>query len=408
MKIAIIVQRYGLQINGGAELHARQLAERLYPRHQVSVFTTKAESYIVWDNNIDKDFENINGIDVYRFKSGKKNEINAHKYFRKLRNLSKLPIYLRRIGLRKLSNANFFSFKSIFQQYLRAQGPYCPELPEKIASVKDDFDVFIFFTYLYYPTNLALPLVANKSIIIPTAHDEKAFYFTDYKYLFEKVKFIMYNSNSEKELVERTFVGSKKVKNDIAGVGVDIPEFTVENNPLDIPYFIYIGRIDHSKNVDELVKWFNKYASEGNKETKLVLVGKNDGSNIKGNENVIFTGFVSEQEKNNWLYHSKALIIPSKFESLSMVTLEAMHMGKPVIANYDCDVLADHIKVSKAGYAYRSYTHFEEILDEILASPQEKLEAIGENGKKYVKAYYRWDEIVKKFDKAFAYIKEQN
>lgn len=407
MKIAIIVQRYGLQINGGAELHARQLAEKLYPRHQVSVFTTKAESYIVWDNNIDKDFENINGIDVYRFKSGKKDKKKSHKYYRRLRNLSKIPIFLRKKGFLKLSNSNLFSIKRSFRKWLRYQGPYCPELPEKIASVKDDFDVFIFFTYLYYPTNVALPLVADKSLLIPTAHDEKPFYFTDYKHLFEKVKFIMYNSNSEKELVENTFIASREVKNDIAGVGVDIPDFTIENKPLDVPYFVYIGRIDTAKNVHELVEWFNEYVS-GGKEVKLVLVGKNDGSDIKGNENIIFTGFVSEQEKNNWLYHSKALIIPSKFESLSMVTLEAMNMGKPVIANNDCDVLSNHIKMSKAGYAYRSYAHFEEILDKILASSQEKLDAIGENGKKYVKEHYRWGEIIKKFDKAFAYIKEQN
>jgi len=402
MKIGIIVQRYGLQINGGAELHARQLAEKLSSAHDISVFTTKAESYNIWDNNIENDFEVINGIKVYRFTSGKKNNNLSHKYYRRSRNLSKISIFLRKIGLNKMANTSFLTFKKTFDNFLRYQGPYCPDLPQKIREVKDDFDVFILFTYLYYPTNKTLPIVSDKSLLIPTAHNEKPFYFSSFKFLFEKVKFIMYNSQGEKKLVEKTYLGARKIKNDIAGVGVEVPDFKPGTPPLDIPYFIYIGRIDTAKNVHELIEWFEEYSKD--KEVRLVLVGKNDNNLIKGNDKIIFTGFVSEEEKNNYLYHSKALIIPSKFESLSMVTLEAMQMRKPVIANAECDVLVDHIKESKAGYAYDSYQHFTEILNEILTMPEEKLALLGKNGKAYVDKYYNWNSILQKFEKAFKYI----
>ena len=51
MRILYVVQRYGEQIAGGAEQHARAFAERLVERdHQVTVLTTCAQSYVDWAN----------------------------------------------------------------------------------------------------------------------------------------------------------------------------------------------------------------------------------------------------------------------------------------------------------------------------------------------------------------------
>ena len=406
MKIAIVVQRYGIQINGGAELHARQLAEHLDQQHDVEIITTKAESYLTWDNAINTDTEYVNNIKVHRFASGEKNNKLQHYYYRKLRNRSKIPIFLRKLGLNKLANSAIFDFKNYFAKWQQYQGPYCPELPKFIEAHQDDYDIFIFFTYLYYPTNSGLPIVAQKSLLIPTAHNEKPFFFNGFKYLFKQAKFIMYNSHSEKKLVEKTYPVAQKTKNDIAGVGIDPPVFTIGDRPVKEKYFVYIGRIDHAKNIPELVQMFNQYSE--NKDVKLILIGKNDHVKDISGKNIIATGFISEQEKNNWLYHSEALIIPSKFESLSMVTLEAMKMGIPVIANKNAEVLNDHIIQSQAGLAYDTYEDFEMALDNILQLTDKQRETMGINGKKYVENYYQWDKIMKKFDKAFKYIKQTN
>ena len=54
MKIAIVVQRYGADINGGAELHARYIAEHLSKHVQVEVLTTCATDYITWRNALSR------------------------------------------------------------------------------------------------------------------------------------------------------------------------------------------------------------------------------------------------------------------------------------------------------------------------------------------------------------------
>ena len=67
MKLAVVVQRYGADINGGAELHARYIAERLSRHASVEVVTTCARDYVTWKNELPAGVEQVNGITVRRF-----------------------------------------------------------------------------------------------------------------------------------------------------------------------------------------------------------------------------------------------------------------------------------------------------------------------------------------------------
>jgi len=405
MKISIIVQRYGLTINGGAELHARFLAERLSENHDVTVLTTQSTSYDEWANDITQTEEIINGVRVLRFSSKKKNYKLFRKYRRLLSKTTKYQKVFKAIGVFKTLDkmGQFNPSEEDFNNWLIHQGPYCEGLVNHLSKLKNKEDVFIFFSYLYYPTSVGLPQVSAKSILIPTAHDEMPFYFNGYKDLFEKAKFIMCNSASEKSLVERSYPFVKNNENDIAGVGIENVEINSNDTPKAYEYLIYIGRVDGAKNVDELIVWFTKYNKSLNNKMKLVLVGKNV-SDLKGNEHVIFTGFISEKEKYNWLDNAKALVIPSLYESLSMVTLEAMAQGIPVIANAKCEVLENHIQQSKTGYSYTDYTSFINVINKTVSLSKDEREQMGKKSKLYVATNYSWLAILNKFERAFGII----
>src|SRR5262249_39433752 len=67
MRIALIVQRYGEEVIGGAELHARWIAQRLAQRHQVEVLTTCAVDYLTWENKYEPGPATVGGLPVRRF-----------------------------------------------------------------------------------------------------------------------------------------------------------------------------------------------------------------------------------------------------------------------------------------------------------------------------------------------------
>ena len=74
MKVAVVVQRYGADINGGAELHARYIAEHLARHVQVEVLTTCATDYITWRNALPAGVETVHGVTVRRFPVARERE----------------------------------------------------------------------------------------------------------------------------------------------------------------------------------------------------------------------------------------------------------------------------------------------------------------------------------------------
>lgn len=103
--------------------------------------------------------------------------------------------------------------------WLREQGPFCPDLLDYVQREKDCFDIFIFVTYLYYSIVAALPLVAEKSILVPTAYDERAIYFHMYRKIFTTPKGIIYLTGEENAFVEQLFHNSN-IPNEVVGVDI--------------------------------------------------------------------------------------------------------------------------------------------------------------------------------------------
>lgn len=381
-KLAFVVQRYGLEVNGGAELLSRQLVEHLQKQYDIEVLTTKAIEYTTWKNEYSNDVDVINGVTVRRFSVDKPRDLNKFGKF----------------SGKVIGNPAHTMEQE--QEWFEMQGPHAPELITYIKDHADDYEAFIFMTYLYYTTVKGLPLVKDKAILISTAHDEPPIYLKTFEKLFLMPKAFFYLTVEEKKFVERKFCNAHILNNGgMGGSGVEVPEhidseaFQKERGIPD--YMVYAGRIDEAKGCKELFDYFLRYKQENDNDLKLVMMGK-PVIPIPKTADIVSLGFVSDQEKFDVMSGAKFLIMPSPFESLSIVVLEAMTLSVPVIVNGRCDVLKGHCTRSNGGLYYKSYYEFEGCVNYMLTH-KETAEAMGKNGKRYVDENYTWEKITDRF-----------
>lgn len=386
MKVCFVVQRYGLEVNGGAEAYTREVAEHLalLPGYEVSCLTTCAVNYQTWKNEYEPGVTMLNGVKVERLPNSAERDVQS---FNKLSE----KVLGAAAARQPLS-------KDKEEDWMTKQGPCCPDLPKRLAEIRDEYDVFVFVCYLYYTTYFGLPVVADKAIFIPTAHEETPIHLGIFESMFNLPAAFYYNTVEEKELTNALFPSSlsKPDNGGKGGVGVELPsgidgEAFKKKYGLD-NFMLYVGRIDENKCCPEMFKYFAEYKKRHpNSDLKLVMMGK-PVCEIPVRDDVVSLGFVSEEDKFSGLAACRFLVLPSKFESLSIVVLEAMKMNKPVLVSADCPVLKGHALRSNAGLYYSGFLEFEGCVDYLIGSP-DKASLMGDNGVIYVDNDYSWDKI---------------
>jgi glycosyltransferase involved in cell wall biosynthesis len=380
VKIGIVVQRYGADINGGAELHARYIAERLAKHVTVEVLTTCATDYITWRNALNAGPEMVNGVAVRRFPVVRERDPDD-------------------FGAR--SAHVFGQVHSVADElaWLESEGPTSPALIEHIHTHAAEFDFFIFFSFRYYHAYHGIRAVPAKSILVPTAERDAALGLSIFGAVFRSVRAFMYNSFEERTLIQ-TVSHNTNVPGVVVGVGSEIPahssgiRFRQRFNMRD-RFAIYIGRIDENKGCAELFDYFQRYARMLVEGLHLVLVGT-PIIPVPDHPRIHHLGFLGDQDKFDALAASELLIMPSYFESLSMVALEAWALGKPVLANGRCDVLKGQCIRSNGGLYYDDFAEFVETLRAIEFNPS-LATALGRNGREYFARHYSWPIIERKY-----------
>jgi len=380
MRIAFVVQRYGLEINGGAELHCRWVAEHLRKHAGVETLTTKSVDYLTWRNHYVRDVEEVNGITVSRFPVIRPRN----------------PERFGRLQDRLLRHEHGEADEL---RWLDEEGPRSPALIQHIKDRQNDFDYFVFFSYRYYHSYWGVKAVPRKSILVPTAERDPVVGLGIFRELFRAPRAIIYNSVEERKMINDVS-GNEHVPGDIVGVGAEVPgrfsgaAFRRKYGLLG-PYVLYLGRIDENKGCHKLFEYFTRYKRESGAEVKLVLAGSTV-MQVPSHPDILYLGFMGEEEKFDALDGAELLVMPSFYESLSMVVLEAWAIGKPVLANALCDVLKGQCLRSNGGLYYESYPEFREALSLLLGSPRLR-RILGENGLRYFRANYAWDIIENKY-----------
>jgi len=380
VKIAFVIQRYGLEINGGAELHCRWVAERMKKYWDVEVLTTRAFDYITWKDHYTQGEEKINGIPVKRFSVNRPR--NAEKF-------GKIQDFV-------LQNEHTEADEV---KWLEEEGPLCPSLIHYLREHENRYDFFIFFSYRYYLSYWGIDAVPHKSVLVPTAEHDSVIHLKMFKDMFRKPRGFIYNSVEERALIN-TLSGNKGIPGETVGVGIEIPDgFSPqkfrESHGIEGPYVIYVGRIDENKGCTELFDFFLSYKKRSASDIKLVLVGHSK-IKIPSHPDIRYLGFRSEEEKFSAIKGAELLIMPSFFESLSMVMLEAWALEKSVLANARCEVLKGQCQRSNAGLYYDDRESFIQGLDLLVGNPQLR-ESLGKNGKDFFRTNYTWDIIEKKY-----------
>ena len=239
MKLAFIVQRYGREILGGSETLARQLAERLARRHEVTVLTTTAKDYITWKNDYEPGDDKLRNVRIKRFTVAGERDIDEFNKF----------------------SEEIYAGGATQEQeleWLERQGPVTPELVEYLKKEHGRFDLLVFFTYLYYPTYHGLHVAPEKSVLVPTAHDEPPLKLGIFKEMFMLPSSFLFNTEAEELLVLERFPVHKKMRETV-GMGLELldqpdPSIFRKRRGLQGPYLLYAGRIDGGKGLDELFR----------------------------------------------------------------------------------------------------------------------------------------------------------
>jgi len=426
LKIAFIVQRYGAEILGGSEYHCRLIAERLAPRHQVEVLTTCAADYITWKNDYAEGTDRIRGVTVRRFANARARDIDAFNRYSEW-----------------IFNNSHSREDEV--EWLRQQGPWCPALLEFVERNQNQYDILILFTYLYAPTVLAARIAPHKTILVPTAHDEPAIHLDIYKELFSLPAGLAYNTDAERRFLTTHF-SIRAVEEETIGCGVELPQAHAQprddesrddgaprSEPIEDderpdeaspsfrphltqrgsvfrrrhrlhgPIALYGGRIDPGKGCEELIEYFSTYVQEGG-DASLVLMGIKLMP-LPEEPFIRFAGRLSDQERLQALEAATVVVVPSPYESLSLLALEAFAVGTPVLANARSEVLVDHCRSSNAGLFYADRDEFTECL-RLLLSDHRLRKAMGRNGRHYVRQNYRWEVVLGKYERMFSRMRQ--
>ncbi|MAG47690.1 hypothetical protein CL617_03715 [archaeon] len=369
MKIGFLIENF-YPTTGGAENNCFYLAKELSKNHEIHIYTSKPENT--------KSYEIINNLHIHRYKT-----LFKYKYY-----LSFTP------GLIKVINTDLdilhihslgFPYHDLIILLLKL-------FNKNVKLVNTPHGPFMALTI--YPLHLKLIKNITERLEKPINN------------LYDKV--IQVNPYQYQWM---TTLGIKKNKIEFIPNGIEEDSFNKINEKLDLEKQLknktvisYIGRIDKYKGLDQIIKLLPKF-----KDLIFIAIGQDVGdkkrlenlsTNLKVQNQIIFTGKVSEEEKLRILQISNLFILPSDWEAFGIVMLEAMAQENIIIST-TTEGGKFLIKENENGFLYdfNNLTQLESILNKILKNKKQQ-EIIIKNNLKKSKEFL-WKNISKDLEKLY-------
>ncbi len=383
MKLACVIHRFGADIAGGSEGHCRLVAEHLAAEHDVTVVTTCAKDHITWRNHYPAGDSRLGPLRVLRFPVAR--ERHLHRFM-------------------DLSDLVFADRASAEEQELwfHENGPDAPDLIEHLRRHGAEYDRVLFWSYRYFDTYFGLPLVADRAVLVPTAEEDPLIHVDDLRRFFALPKGFLFLTAEEQTLVAARAPSGRPSA--VIGCGLDPAPSAADLSRLDDlqlvdPFVLYLGRIDPNKGCGALIRHFLRYADLG-RRVQLVMAGP-ASMTIPDHPLVRSLGFVDDAVRDALLTRARALVMPSPFESLSMVLLEAWNRGLPALVNARCKVLRGQVERANGGLYYGNSAEFASALDYLLDHPDQARQ-LGRQGLAYIDREYRWPIVMEKVERLLA------
>jgi glycosyltransferase involved in cell wall biosynthesis len=374
VKIGVVIHRYGAEVAGGSEAHARGLVSGLRGRHDVEVLTTCALDYVSWRNHYPPGTAFVDGVAVTRYPNA------GERHEKRFAAISDLVFH----------DAHTPDDE---ERWLRENGPLSPALIDAVGA-RRDLDALIVYSYRYFSASAALRAAGGRALLAPTAEEDPAIRLGIFRDIVPRAAGYLYLTPEEQALVEESFPGARGKPSAVIGSGLDVltpdaRERAAFALPTDGPYALYAGRIDRNKGVDTLFRYYGWLVETWPECPTLVLAG-HQVLDIPAHPKVRYLGYVTAAQKSALIDGAAVVVMPSPYESLSMIALEAWALGKPVLASARCRVLVGQCERSGGGLYYRDFAEFERMLRRLVAD-RDLARALGASAREYVRAQYSWE-----------------
>lgn len=205
---------------------------------------------------------------------------------------------------------------------------YFPELYDKISLLYQDFGLQI--------------AVKSASQIITVSENSKKDIIKFCQVPAEKITVIyhgynqkLYKPHTKEEIARKNELGKKSL----------FPSKVIEYSP----YIFFVGRLEHKKNILNMLKAYSLLRREPKIKHKLVLAG-NPGhgyDEIKKYKNnlpqeikrdIIELGYVEDHDLASWMKNADLFFFPTAFEGFGLPILEAFAAGTPVVASNNTSI----------------------------------------------------------------------
>ena len=244
---------------------------------------------------------------------------------------------------------------------------------------------------------------------MPTAERDATIGLSIFQPLFRGVRAVMYNSPEERAMIHAVS-GNQQVPGVVVGIGSDVPEQSAAGAvPPEAQHSRPVCRLCRPHRPEQglrrAVRVLPGYLADPAGKLSLMLIG-NSLLPIPDHPRIRHLGFLDDADKFDAMAAADLLIMPSYYESLSMVALEAWALGRPVLANGKCDVLKGQCIRSNAGLYYETLGEFVGTL-EAIEQNRWLSGTLGRNGRQFFREHYDWPVIERKYLEMFERLKKE-